>query len=197
MLASVRHALQVLSPRGPMATRRMTAYWGVLAAAALTTLIAAAVAAAIAVFMGQALPLAVQHDLTAAPGTDMSVTALVNGPSQATSGGATLRSQISAAMPGVPFSFQSASWSDPLGLVPGALPATPASAGKGNTTLLQAASMTGVTSHAALIAGRWPAAPTASTKGAAGRRRSRPRCPPRRRRCCTSRWATCCTCVIG
>ena len=148
-----------------MATRRMTAYWGVLAAAALTTLVTAAVAAAIAVFMGQALPLAVQHDLAAAPGTGMSVNALVNSPAQAAKGGAALRSQIAAAMPGVPFSFQSASWSDPLGLVPGALPATPASVGKGNTPLLQAASMSGVASHAALLAGRWPAPDQAAQPG--------------------------------
>ena len=154
----VRHALHVFSPRGPMTTRRMIAYWGVLVAAALTTLAVAAVAAAIAVFMGQALPLAVQHDLAAAPGTDMPVTALVNGGGQASSGGATLRSQIAAAIPGVPFSFQSASWSDPLGLVPGALPASPASAGAGNTALLQAASMSGIAGHATLIAGRWPSA---------------------------------------
>ena len=152
-----------------MATRRMTAYWGVLAAAALTTLVAAAVGAAIAVFMGQGLPLAVQHDLVSAQGTDMSVSALVNGPTQAARGGAALRSQIAAAMPGVPFSFQSASWSDPLGLVPGALPATPASAGTGNTALLQAAAMTGITSHATLIAGRWPTAPgQAGQAGLAG-----------------------------
>ena len=163
----VRHALHVFSPRGPMTTRRMTAYWGVLAAAALTTLAVAAAAAAIAVFMGQALPLAVQHDLTAAPGTDMSVTALVNGGSQASSGGATLRSQIAAAIPGVPFSLQSASWSDPLGLVPGALPASPPGVGSGSTTLLQAASMSGIASHATLIAGRWPPAPAATAATAA------------------------------
>ena len=48
----------MISPRGPMATRRMTAHWVVLAAAALTTLVAAAVAATLAVFAGQALPLA-------------------------------------------------------------------------------------------------------------------------------------------
>jgi hypothetical protein len=152
-----------------MAARRMTAYWGVLAAAALTTLVAAAVAAAVAVFMGQALALAVQHDLSTAPGTDMSVTALVNGRSQASSGGATLRSQIAAAMPGVPFSFQSAAWSDPLELVPGALPASPTGVGKGNATLLQATSMSAIASHATLIAGRWPAAPAASTNGGGGR----------------------------
>ena len=169
MPAMVRHALHVFSPRGPMAARRMTAYWGVLAAAALTTLVTAAVAAAVAVFVGQALPLAVQHDLSTAPGTDMSVTALVNSRSQASSGGATLRSQIAAAMPGVPFSFQSASWSDPLELVPGALPASPTGVGKGNATVLQAASMSALASHATLIAGRWPAAPTGSTNGGGGR----------------------------
>ena len=156
-----------------MATRRMTAYWGVLTAAALTTLVVAAVAAAIAVFMGQALPLAVQHDLATAPGTDMSVTALVSGPGQDASGGATLRSKIAAAMPGVPFSFQSASWSDPLELVPGALPAPPANAGKGDTTLLQAASLAGITRHATLLAGHWPTAPattaTASGSGSASK----------------------------
>jgi hypothetical protein len=151
-----------------MAARRMTAYWGVLAAAALTTLVAAAVAAAVAVFMGQALPLAVQHDLSTAPGTDLSVSALVNDAGQASSGGAALRSQIAAAMPGVPFTFQSASWSDPLGLVPGALPASPANAAAGNTALLQAASMSGLAGHATLIAGRWPAPPTARASPAGG-----------------------------
>jgi hypothetical protein len=144
----------------------MSAYWGVLTAAALTMLVAAAVAAAIAVFMGQALPLAVQHDLATASDTGMSVTALVNGPGQDVSGGAAVRSEIAAAMPGVPFSFQSASWSDPLGLIRGALPASPASAGKGNTPLLQAAAMSGITSHATLIAGRWPTAPTSSSGSA-------------------------------
>ena len=168
MPALVRHALLVFSPRGPMAARRMTAYGGVLAAAALTTLVAAAVAAAVAVFMGQALPLAVQHDLSIAPGTDMSVTALVNDAGQASSGGATLRSQIAAAMPGVPFTFESASWSDPLGLVPGSLPASPTNAGAGSTALLQAASMSGLAGHATLLAGRWPAAPAAGVSRAGG-----------------------------
>jgi hypothetical protein len=114
-----------------MAARRMTAYWGVLAAAGLTTLVTAAVAAAITVFMGQALPLAVQHDLATAPDTAMSITALVDGPSYAVQGSAALRSRIAAATPGVPFSFQKAFWSDPLGLVPGALPALPPGAGQG------------------------------------------------------------------
>ena len=61
-------------------------------------------------------------------------------------------------MPGIPFSFDEALWSDPLGLVPGALPASPPSAGHGNTALLQAAAMSGIASHAALVAGQWPTA---------------------------------------
>ena len=75
-------------------------------------------------------------------------------------------------MPGVPFSFDQAFWSDPLALVPGALPASPPSAGKGNTTLLQAASMSGIAGHASLVAGQWPTAPVSGPGS-----RSRPRLP--------------------
>ena len=71
-------------------------------------------------------------------------------------------------MPGVPFTFQSASWSDPLGLVPGALPASPTNVAAGSTALLQAASMSGIASHATLIAGRWPVPPTAGVSRAGG-----------------------------
>ena len=136
----------------------MTAHGAVLAAAALTTLVAATVAAALAVFAGQALPQVVRHDLVVAPGTALSITTLVSDPSQAAMDSTALRSRITAAMPGVPFSFDEALWSDPLGLVPGALPASPPSAGQGNTALLQAASMSGIASHASLVAGQWPAA---------------------------------------
>src|SRR5580698_570341 len=45
---------RVTSLRGPLALRRMTAHWVVLAAAALTTLVAATVGAAFAAFAGQA-----------------------------------------------------------------------------------------------------------------------------------------------
>ena len=154
----VRNACVVISPRGPLAIRRMSAHWVVLAAAALTTLVAATVAAALTVFTGQALPQAVKHDLAIAPDTALSITRLVSDPSQAVAGNIALRSQIAAAMPGIPFSFYQALWSDPLGLVPGALPASPPSAGQGNTALLAAAAMSGIASHAALVAGQWPAA---------------------------------------
>ncbi len=156
----------VISPRGPLAIRRMTAHWVVLAAAALTILVAATVAAALTVFTGQTLPQAVRHDLGVAPGTALSITALVSAPSQAVKGTAALRSQIAEAMPGIPFSFQEALWSDSLGLVPGALPASPPSVGKGNTALLEAAAMSGIASHASLVAGQWPTAPDAGQRQA-------------------------------
>jgi ABC-type antimicrobial peptide transport system permease subunit len=136
----------------------MTAHWVVLAAAVLAIFVAATVAAALTVFAGQALPLVVQHDLAAAPNTAVSVATLESDPGQAATGGAALRSRLAAAMPGLPFSFYAALWSDPLGLVPGALPAAPPSAGKGNTALLQAAAMSGIASHATLVAGHWPTA---------------------------------------
>ncbi|HTU72203.1 MAG TPA: FtsX-like permease family protein [Trebonia sp.] len=136
----------------------MTAHWVVLAAATLTTLVAATVAAALAVFGGQALALAVRHDLSAASGTALSVTAQVSAPGQATSDTATLKQAIGGALPGIPFSFNQALWSDPLGLVPGTLPGTPASAGQGNIPTLEAASMSGIESHAVLVSGTWPAA---------------------------------------
>jgi ABC-type antimicrobial peptide transport system permease subunit len=144
----------------------MIAHWVVLAAAALTILVAATVAAALTVFTGQALPRAVQHDLVIAPGTALSITTLVRDPSQAAAGSAALRSRIAAAMPGIPFSFYEALWSDPLGLVRGALPAPPPSAGQGNTALLQAAAMSGIASHASLVAGQWPTA-SGSSRGLA------------------------------
>src|SRR5580693_7749340 len=159
-LDGVREHADMLLPWGPTAVRRrMVAHWVVLAAAALTTLAAGTVAAALAVFAGQVLPQVVHHDLTRAPGTSLTVTALVSGPGQAAAGGAALRSRIAAAMPGVPFSYDEAVWSDALGLVPGASPASPPGTGKGNTPLLQAAAMNAVVGHATLVAGRWPAAP--------------------------------------
>lgn len=143
----------------------MTAHWVVLAAAALTTLVAAAVGTALAVFAGQALPHAARHDLSAAAGTSLTATAPVNA-GQMTPVTTALRRAIGAALPGVPFGFWKASWSDPLGLVPGALPATPASAGQGNTPLLSAAAMQAISGHAVLLSGHWPGADTAPIQAA-------------------------------
>jgi hypothetical protein len=139
----------------------MTAHWVVLAAAALTTLVAAAVGAALAVFAGQALPQAVRHDLTVAPGTSLAaVGTFGGGDAQETT--AALRSAIGGALSGVPFTLWSGVWSDPLGFVNASLPAKPATVSAGTTPLLQAAAFDGVTGHAVLVAGSWPVAPGAS-----------------------------------
>ena len=119
----------VIAPRGPLPARRMTAHWVVLAAAALTTLVAAAVGAALAVFAGQALPQAVRHDLVAAPGTALAANGSFGGGDQASTSAA-LRTAIGGALSGVPFTFWSGRLVRPLGLVPGALPARPTSAGR-------------------------------------------------------------------
>ena len=138
----------------------MAAHWVVLAAVALTTLVAAATGAALAAFAGQALPQAVRHDLVVAPGTSLDLSATVtNGDVDSSS--QVLKPAIGAALPGVPFGYWQASWSDPLGLVPGALPGRPASAPTGSTPLLQAAAMQDVRSYAVLVSGHWPAAPAA------------------------------------
>ena len=146
---------RVTNLRGPLAVRRMTAHWVVLAAAALTTLVAATAGAAFAAFAGQALPQAVRHDLVVAPGTTLAAAgSFASGNPAQTS--AALRSSIAAGLGGVPFSFWQGTWSDPLGFVAGSLPAKPASITADNAPQLQAASLDGVTDHALLVTGKWP-----------------------------------------
>ncbi len=142
--------------RGSLTLPRMNAHRLVIIAAALTTVVAAALATALATFGGQALPRAVRGDLTSASGTTMVMTGQVTA-AQAAQYSATLPGRISAALGGAPFGFYGAVWSDPLGFVPGSLPASPASAG--NTPIAEAASLGGVSAHATLVSGHWPGAP--------------------------------------
>jgi len=155
----------VISPRGPLPTRRITAHWVVLAAAVLTTLVAAIVGAALAAYAGQGLPQAVRHELTTASGTSLSANSPVSG-GQVASSTASLKTAISAALPGIPYAFWQASWSDSLGLTPGALPARPESAPAGSTPLIEAAALPDVSAHAVLVAGQWPSAPAGGAAGA-------------------------------
>src|ERR1700722_7907904 len=154
--------------RGSLTLPRMNAHRLVIIAAALTTLVAAALATALATFSGQALPRAVRHDLGHATGPSLSVSGSVNA-SQAAQYTSILPSQIRSALGGTPFGFYQAQWSDPLGFVPGALPATPAtpaaadgsaSGGTANTPMAAAAALGDITGQAELVSGRWPGAPT-------------------------------------
>jgi hypothetical protein len=140
----------------------MNAHRLVIMAAALTTVVAAALATALATFSSQALPRAVRHDLGHATGTSLSISGSVNA-SQAAQYASILPSQIRSALGGTAFAFYQADWSDPLGFVPGALPATPAagasSGGTGNTPIAVAAGLGDITGQAELVSGRWPGAP--------------------------------------
>jgi hypothetical protein len=148
--------------RGSLTLPRMNAHRLVIIAAALTTVVAAALATALASFSGQGLPRAVRHDLGTATGTTLSATGSVNA-SQAAQYNSALPSQISSALDGTPFTLYQANWSDPLGFVPGALPATPAtpggSGGSGNTPIAEAAALGDITGQAELTSGAWPGAP--------------------------------------
>jgi hypothetical protein len=141
----------------------MNAHRLVIIAAALTTVVAAALATALATFSSQALPRAVRHDLGHASGTSLSISGTSVNASQAAQYASILPSQIRSALGGTAFSFYQADWSDPLGFVPGALPATPAargnSGGTGNTPIAVAAGLGDVTGQAELVSGRWPGAP--------------------------------------
>src|ERR1700689_5663380 len=111
-----------MQPRGTLSTRRMTAHGVVLGAAALTTLVTAAIGAALTVFVGQGLPLAIPHYLSVAPGTALSIAGPVsNGQTAATA--STLRRAVGRSLGGVPFEVWSGTWADPLDVVGGSLPA--------------------------------------------------------------------------
>src|SRR5579862_3246261 len=142
--------------RSSVTLPRMNAHRLVVVAAALTIVVAAALATALAVFSSQALPRAVRHDLSHASGTALAMNGTVPA-SQAAQYTALLPGMIRPVLDGTPFAFYQAKWSDPLGFVPGALPATPASAG--NQPIAEAAELGGITGQAALVSGHWPGVP--------------------------------------
>jgi ABC-type antimicrobial peptide transport system permease subunit len=134
---------------GTFTLPRLNAHRVVLAAAALTTLVAAALATTLVVFSGQTLPHTVRQRLTVAPGTSMTVSGPITN-TDAADYTAALRTDLTAALEGVPSAFYHAYWSDPLGL--------PVKSGK-LTPIAEAAAFYGVASHAHLLAGAWPTAP--------------------------------------
>src|SRR5271165_5095437 len=140
--------------RDSLTMPRMNAQRPVIIAAALTTLVAAALATTFAVFSSVSLPRAVRQSLTAANGTALVISGRADA-SQAPLYTSLLRPQIRSALEGAPFVLSSAEWSDPLGFAagPGALP--PPAAG-GNTPIVQAAALDGLRAHAVLVSGRWP-----------------------------------------
>ena len=143
--------------RGSLTLPRMSAHRLVIAAAALTTVVAAALATALATFSGEALPGAIRHDLAAAAGTPLVINGSVNG-SQAAQYDSILPARISSALGGAPFAFYQAAWSDPFGLVAGSPPFPAQPAGAGNTQIVEAAALGDVAAHVVLVSGTWPGA---------------------------------------
>jgi hypothetical protein len=134
----------------PLTLGRMSAQWLVLAAVLLTTLIGAALAAALAVFAGQTVPQAAQRNLAAAPGTSV----LFSGPlppGQAGPVTTALHAAMRSAFEAVPFAFYRALWSGPLTLTgPAGLPQRP---------LMKAAAAGAIEVNSVLESGHWPTAP--------------------------------------
>jgi hypothetical protein len=153
-----------------LTVRRMRASGVVIIAAALTTLVTAALAATFAVYSAGALPRAVQHTVATASGTTLLVSGAVDS-SQADQITANLPRQLSQALGHAPFRFDSAVRSNALGFISGARPAQPAGAGSGsgngrssggsNVPISEAAAFTAITAHAVLLSGHWPGRPRA------------------------------------
>jgi FtsX-like permease family len=139
--------------RGSLTLPRMNAHRLVIIAAALTTVVAAALATALATFGGQALPRAVRHDLASAPGTPLVMTGGVSG-DQAARYDSILPARISSALDGTQFAFYRGKWSDPFGFTAAARSSSP-----GNVQIVQAAALGDVAAHATLVSGTWPGAP--------------------------------------
>lgn len=139
------------SRRGPWASylgRRIRSSGLLLAGVALTVFITTAAVTAVAAFGTQVLPQGANRQLARSPGMSMTVIGLV-GARQAAADTAVIRAQADAALGGARYQLNSALWSDPLTIT---APDGLASSGA------EAAAPTQLTAHAALIAGRWPAA---------------------------------------
>jgi hypothetical protein len=138
--------------RASFVLRRIGSYRLVLGAALLTTIVTAALTGALASFAAQALPQAVRQQLAVASGTSVKVTGALD--AQLTQRDArAIATTMRAAFGSVPFSIDSARWSDPLGLA-GRVPG-------GIIRLIAAAAPQHIQAQAALTAGAWPGPPVA------------------------------------
>jgi hypothetical protein len=130
----------------------MAAYRLVLCAAALATLLTAALVATLITFTGQALSQAAHRELAAAPSTSVTISGQA-GARLAASDTTVIRRQMRAAFGASGFGLYRAEWSDLLDL-----PARYAGRGRPVT---QAGVFPGIAAHAVLLAGHWPGPPRA------------------------------------
>jgi hypothetical protein len=128
----------------------MGAYRLVLSAAALATLLTAALITALISFTGQALSQAAHRELAAAPSTSIAISGQA-GAAQAARDTTVIHGQMRATFGAAGFALYRAEWSDLLDL-----PARYAGRGKPVT---QAGVLPGIAAHAVLLSGRWPGPP--------------------------------------
>ena len=164
--------------------RRMTAHWVVLAAAALTTLVAAAVGAALAVFAGQALPQAVRARPGGRAGHGARRDRLVRRRRARRRPRRRCTPRSAARWPACRSASGQARGPIHLAWFPERCPAGRRAQRPGTRRCSRPPRSTASRSHAVLVAGRWP------RRGPRARRRYPPLSPRPAPRCCTCAWGT-------
>jgi len=134
----------------------MGASWLVLGAVLLNTAVAAALAAALASFAGQALTQAARRQIETAPATSISINGAVT-LAQARSDTTAIRAALRAAFGTVPVTLDGSLWSDSLALPAGLAPRIAS-----QIALTQAAAPDRIRQMTTLVSGTWPTTPAAT-----------------------------------
>jgi hypothetical protein len=133
--------------RGSFLARRAGSSRLLLGTIMLTVLVTAALGAALATFAAQSLPQAVRTQLTRSPDLPIAVNGAMSGP-QAASASWVIGRALGGALAGVPYQFDRALWSDPLGL--------PAPRRSAVIPVVEVAAVDQIAAYAGLASGRWP-----------------------------------------
>jgi FtsX-like permease family protein len=130
--------------------RRMLASRLLLGSVLLTVLITSTLTAALVTFGTEGLPQAVHHQLQRSASVSVTISGSVNAPT-AVADTKAVSHAMRTAFGQVPYRFDQARWSNPLGL--------PAASGGKTVPLTQAATLSQIEANAALVRGRWPGLP--------------------------------------
>src|SRR5215469_2751105 len=134
---------------GSFTVRRMRSAWLLVGCLTVTVLVASALVSALVTFYVTALPAAVASGLPESGSMAVAVSGVTGGGQSA----AGVAERLSASFRTMPTSVYAATWSSDL-----TVPEPPP---HGQVPVVQAASISGITAHARLIAGSWPTVPHA------------------------------------
>jgi hypothetical protein len=134
---------------GSFTVRRVRSAWLLVGCLAAIVLVTAALVSALAAFYSVALPAAVTTELPKSGAMAVAVSGVTGGGESAVG----VASRLSAAIRLVPTRVYPATWSEDLDV--------PRPLQHGQVPLIQAASVSGITANARLIAGSWPTGPHA------------------------------------